>query len=100
VSICPFTEGGDISLFQSRDATQVQIAYSTSSDPKSVSDFTPVGQNISQVYGGNTCFPAPDFTALGLSAGQEITLKLEYISGPKKASFYEVRVFPFSSRVQ
>ncbi|CDZ96775.1 hypothetical protein [Phaffia rhodozyma] len=82
--------GGDLSLTQSRDAKDLQFSYSTSANPQSVSDFKPLlAENITQLYKGTTCVSSPNLTTLGLSAGDQITIKVEYQSGPSATRFYE-----------
>lgn len=76
-----FLDGGQFALEQTRDAHQIQISYSTLADPTKVSDFTPLGANLTRTFSGSSCLPAPDFSTIGLSAGQGMTLKLEFTTG-------------------
>lgn len=43
---------------------------------------------MTQIYSGSSCLAAPDFGALGLSAGQQMTLKVEFYTGPQNTSHY------------
>lgn len=76
-----FLDGGHFALEQTRDAHQIQISYSTLADPTKVSDFIPLGANLTRTFSGSSCLPAPDFSTFGLSAGQAMTLKLEFTTG-------------------
>ncbi|GAA5888070.1 hypothetical protein JCM6882_000272 [Rhodosporidiobolus microsporus] len=74
--------GGDLSFV-------LQLSYSISSNPSSLSDFQPAIPVLEQSYSGSKCFDAPDFTSFGASAGDLATLSITYTAGKDKASFYQ-----------
>ena len=40
-------------------------------------------------YGGTACLATPDFSSLGLAAGQVVTLQLQYNAGPQRRNFQQ-----------
>ncbi|KAM0335431.1 hypothetical protein ACHAQA_000477 [Verticillium albo-atrum] len=80
--------GGVISWNALVDFTTI-IRYSTSPDPSSQDDFTDVLTNVTDGWKGSQCIDGPDFGSLGLSAGDEITLQMNWNGGPRKADFFE-----------
>ncbi|GAA5857589.1 hypothetical protein JCM8547_004283 [Rhodosporidiobolus lusitaniae] len=81
--------GGDISLVLQRDAFDIQVSYSGSADPSSNSDFSPLIPVLEQSYSGSKCFSAPDFSSLGFSVGDVVTLQVNYLTGPKNSSLFQ-----------
>ncbi|CED84282.1 hypothetical protein [Phaffia rhodozyma] len=81
--------GGQLSTAQNRDANDFQWAYSTTDDPQLVSDFKPLMDNTTILYSGTSCWNAPDLTSLGLSVGDNITIKAEFHSGPTDTRYHE-----------
>jgi len=81
--------GGQVGLIQSRDGNDIQLSYSTNADPQSLADFQPLLPNITHLFGGTACLQTPDFTSLGLAAGQVVTLQLQYNAGPQRNNFHQ-----------
>lgn len=82
----PISSGASIALNMSRDAKDVHIRYTKLADPKSNDDFSPLSTNLTQVYRGSRCVDQPDFAAKGLKVGDDVTMQLWYISGPKNTT--------------
>lgn len=82
--------GGQLSFSQAKDVNNVGFYYSRSAEPLSIADFEPMfSTNVSELYGGESCYTAPDFATLGASAGDPLTLMISYQSGPARTSFYQ-----------
>lgn len=82
--------GGKISWHTVTDIDEVLFSYSTSADPQSQSDFTEVISNVTGGWRGQQCIDGPNFSAMGLSAGDEVTLQFAYGGGPNGGQRYEV----------
>ncbi|KAM0749344.1 hypothetical protein T439DRAFT_357703 [Meredithblackwellia eburnea MCA 4105] len=69
--------GGSIALEIQKASDDVILSYSTSSNPTSAqfTQFASLGDVSSAGY---RCVSAPDFSSMGLSAGQEITFQVAY----------------------
>ena len=83
--------GGVVSWAATKDISNVQIRYTTNADPQSQDDFQTALSNITGGFTGQQCIDGPNFAALGLSAGDQITMQLTYQTGPGKWDMYEVR---------
>ncbi|GAA6024411.1 hypothetical protein JCM10207_003405 [Rhodosporidiobolus poonsookiae] len=81
--------GGDIALVLQRDAFNIQLSYSSSENPTSASEFSPLLPVLEQSYSGSKCFQAPDLSTLGFSVGDVLTMNVNYLTGPKNSSLYQ-----------
>ncbi|GAA5996774.1 copper acquisition factor BIM1-like domain-containing protein [Rhodotorula paludigena] len=81
--------GGDIALAFQRDAYDVSVRYSLNSNPTSNDNFQDLLPNMTIGYIGSRCLTAPDFTTLGASVGDTVTMQLTYIAGAGNKTFYE-----------
>jgi len=83
--------GGVISWGAVRDIKDIYVRYSTDENPTSQDQFQDAIANANITgYTGEVCMPGPDFTALGLSAGDKITMQFSYAAGPQRSKSYEV----------
>jgi len=79
-----------------KDIKEIEIRYSTSSNPTSQDNFQTALNNVTVGLSGQRCISGPDFSALGLEEGQNITMQFYYQSGPRSAEHFEVRSYRVS----
>lgn len=82
--------GGVVSWAATKDISNVQIRYTTNPDPQSQDDFQTAIANVTGGFTGQQCIDGPNFSALGLNAGDQVTMQLTYQTGPNKWDMYEV----------
>lgn len=82
--------GGVISWATLVDIENVKIRYSTSEDPTSLEDFQDALTNVTGGWRGQQCIDGPNFAALGLSTGDQITMQLAWQAGKDLTDQYEV----------
>ncbi|WVQ82758.1 hypothetical protein IAT38_004890 [Cryptococcus sp. DSM 104549] len=80
--------GGDLALSLIKDMEDVQISYARLADSGSRSSFTALLPNVSHIYVGTSCNNGGDFSSLGFSAGDELTLAVVGRGGPNNLTFY------------
>ncbi|GAA5931132.1 hypothetical protein JCM10213_000224 [Rhodosporidiobolus nylandii] len=81
--------GSDVLLKLQRDAFDIQVSYSSASNPSAFDQFSPLLPTIEQSYSGYKCLQAPDFASLGLSVGDTVTMLVSYMTGPKNSTGYQ-----------
>jgi len=79
-----------------KDISEIEIRYSTSSNPTSQDNFETALNNVTLGLSGQRCISGPDFSALGLEEGQNVTMQFYYQSGPRSTEHFEVRSCPMS----
>jgi len=85
--------GGVISWGAIRDIHNVTIRYSTDGNPTSQDQFQDALTNVDITgYTGEVCMPGPNWSSLGLSAGDVITMQFSYTAGPQRTEQFEVRL--------
>ena len=82
--------GGLVSWAATKDIHDIQVRYSTDSNPTSQDQFQNALTNITGGWVGHQCIDGPNFAALGLKAGDEVTMQFTYKTGPGKWDMYEV----------
>lgn len=87
--------GGDVSWAGLVSVYGLEFRYSTAQDPQSQGDFQFALGNLGLSLRGQQCRTGPDFEALGLNVGDNVTMQLYYEQGPQRRPSYEVSSFPF-----
>lgn len=82
--------GGVISWSTLVDIGDIRIRYSTAEDPTSLDQFEDALTNITGGWKGQQCIDGPNFAALGLTEGTNITMQFSYAAGPKSSEGFEV----------
>lgn len=82
--------GGRVSWTATRDIEDITLSYSTNGESTSQDDFTAVEADFGRGYVGSRCVEGPDFSALGFSAGDQVTLQWSFKAGPQKSQSFEV----------
>ncbi|WWC87444.1 uncharacterized protein L201_002333 [Kwoniella dendrophila CBS 6074] len=80
--------GGKVSLDVDTLASNVNLLYANSSDPKTFHEFSTFANTLLDVSDGGWCGAGPDFQELGLSAGNDVTLLVIYQLYGNKTYFY------------
>lgn len=70
--------GGDVALIQQTDATNVNILWTSESDPTLFHSFSTYSNSILDIAAGHYCQDAPDFSSLGFAEGDNATLLVIY----------------------
>lgn len=70
--------GGEIALVQQTDAQNVNILWTSESDPTRFHSFSTYSNSIREIGAGHYCQGAPDFSTLGFSEGDNATLLVIY----------------------
>ncbi|OXH24392.1 cytokine inducing-glycoprotein [Cryptococcus neoformans] len=70
--------GGEIALVQQTDAQNVNILWTSESDPTRFHSFNTYSNSIREIGAGHYCQGAPDFSTLGFSEGDNATLLVIY----------------------
>ncbi|KAM0788936.1 hypothetical protein ACM66B_003011 [Microbotryomycetes sp. NB124-2] len=81
--------GGRMSVLVRADADDLEINYSTESNPTKNGQFKMAIHGFTNTtFRGHHCLAGPDFAALGLKAGDQITLQTKWRAGTKDTILY------------
>lgn len=93
-----------MSFLQQTDVHNVNILYALDGNPDKFHDFSTYSNSLNSLGAGHYCSPGPDFSSLGASAGQDVTLLAIYqLDNSSRNFFYQcadIRLVDSSSFTQ
>ncbi|KAL1406697.1 hypothetical protein Q8F55_008403 [Vanrija albida] len=81
--------GGSVSVQSLSVAANVQVMYVKNADPTHFHQFSSYAPTVLDMSPGGFCAPAPDFGALGMAAGDDVTLMLFYQMYGAETYYYQ-----------
>jgi hypothetical protein len=82
--------GGEVSFTQLTDVHNVNILYALESDPDAFHDFSTYSNSLTSLGAGHYCSSGPDFSSLGATVGQDVTLLAIYqLDSSSRDFFYQ-----------
>ncbi|KAL7416351.1 hypothetical protein BDY24DRAFT_379373 [Mrakia frigida] len=80
--------GGKLSFTAIAKAREIQISYASSPNA-TLEQFQDLLPEAPRIYAGSKCYPTPDFSTLGFSVGDNVTIGVELLVGATNATGYE-----------
>jgi hypothetical protein len=82
--------GGELSFTQLTDVHNVNILYALEANPDQFHDFSTYSNSLNSLGAGHYCSSGPDFSSLGATAGQDVTLLAIYqLDNSSRNFFYQ-----------
>ena len=79
-----------MSFLQLTDVHNVNIMYALEANPDKFHDFSTFANSVTSLGAGHYCAPGPDFSSMGGSVGQDVTLLAIYqLDNSSRSFFYQ-----------